>query len=486
MKLEAQCLVAFVTVAVLVVVGWMYYAVINAVILSPSPAITDQDNVEPSRAVQFYNNTIVGDSTTTDGHQESQGHIFVYSSFKKQTSGAINLWRLEIWAKLMNMKVAEPFAVDSILGIVGAAPHFNQVLRFRDYYDIEKWNLKVIKHGGSPLIKWEEFLSGAPHQAIILYTSLRPLGKPLIVTYGAKDIKKYHDDPHVQISDDAMVWINNNFNVTRVVNIIYSTFHRAPMTFETLYSHIFGGLMPSEVTLICVNWIGIGADNSNLALSSFQDLSNVIFNYPLNSHSVQLEISPSQRILRAYKDYVSKYFGNRKYVGVVRAVPYLLPGNKNDFDKQTKYLLNCSRTLRNVIENIRSKWGIFLAYEVGEDGSKNRYYNLSDQKIASLHDQIFLDIFNNSLNIKQREEMLLKAAGGITDRGFITELERTIAVHADCIVLFGKGSSSLASDYVSLHDSSHRCVVSICSGVIRDQNGIVISSHNIPDIFLNS
>ena len=80
--------------------------------------------------------------------------------------------------------------MDSMFGVIGAVPHFNQALRFRDYYDTEKWNQKVTKYGGSPLVKWEEFLSKAPHQAIILYALLRPLKKPLTVTYGADDIKK--------------------------------------------------------------------------------------------------------------------------------------------------------------------------------------------------------------------------------------------------------------------------------------------------------
>ena len=58
---------------------------------------------------------------------ESQGHIFVYSSYEEQTNGARNLWQLEIWAKLMEMEVAEPFAVNSMLGV---APNFNKSLRF--------------------------------------------------------------------------------------------------------------------------------------------------------------------------------------------------------------------------------------------------------------------------------------------------------------------------------------------------------------------
>ncbi|XP_065904967.1 uncharacterized protein [Dysidea avara] len=499
MKVLAQCLVAYAIVSVLVV-GWMYYVVIDAVVLHDQGLLSGPD-ISPTQPAHHHdgrsiqpNKTIVEDVTTQ--YQElSQGHMFIYSSFEEQTNGARNLWQLEMWAKLLDMKVAEPFAVDSMFGVMGAVPHFNQTLRFSNYYDVEKWNQKVTKYGGSPLVKWEEFLSKAPRQAIILYALLRPLKKPLTVTYGVDDIKKYHVSPRVQISDDSMLWIKNNFNISRVVNFVYSSIYQHILTLKEFNSYVFGDLKPNEVTLIWVHWIGIGAEMSlriaiKSAPSSFRDLTNIEFTYPLKPHSVKPDISPSQQVLKAYKAYVSKYFGNRKYVGIVfrtHNVMYLSPEG-GDFAKRSKYLLECSTSLRSKLDKIRNKLGIFLAYDLGAQGDKHGYYDPNDKGLIPLRDQILLDVFNGSVTMEQREEMLLKAAGGITDRGFIAALEKTIAIHADCIILLGRGSSfvrSAASDYISLHDNN-RCVVSICSEDFRDQNGTVVSSHTIPDVLLHS
>ena len=85
--------------------------------------------------------------------------------------------------------------------------------------------------------------------------------------------------------------------------------------------------------------------------------------------------------------------------------------------------------------------------------------------------------------MEKREKKLLKAAGGIRDKGFITLLEKTIATHADCIVLLGTMSSFVQSStklYISLHETN-RCVVSICSESFRDGKGRVVSSPRIPD-----
>jgi len=289
MKFQAQCLVAFVTVSVLIVVGWMYYVVIDAVILHDQELLSPSD-INPTQPAYSQDSRMI----TGEDQEPPQGHMFIYSSYEEQTNGARNLWQLQMWAKLLDMKVAEPFAVDSLFGVMGAVPDFNQTLRFSDYYDIGKWNQKVIEYGGSPLVKWEEFLSKAPRQVIILYALLRPFEKPVTVTYGVDDMKKYHTSPRVQISDDAMVWIKSHFNITRVVNFLIASNKQHVLTLKEFNSYVFGDLKPSEVTLIWVHWIGIGAEVSNRiaiksAPSSFRSSTQVKFLYPLDPHhSVKL------------------------------------------------------------------------------------------------------------------------------------------------------------------------------------------------------
>ena len=426
-------------------------------------------------------------STTTkpSGEPVSQGYAFIYSNFEEQTNGARNLWQLEMWAKLFDIKVAEPFAVDSMFGLKGALPNTSQSLRFSDYYDIKMWNKMVSEYGGSPLVKWENFLSNAPHKAVILCTVMRAVKQTLIVSFGEEDVKKL-------VPQNDMVWLKKKFDIVRMVTFVRSISSRHAVTLEEYNSYLFGDLEPNQVTLIVVNWFGIGVQierveiKSNPSTKSFLSSTRIAFVPPVNSSHVSPNVLPSQRVLNAYKTYVAEYIGDRKYVGIIFRTHCVLFYFAGSFDVKKKHLLSCSKQLSDVLNKIRNKWEIFMAYDLDSFGSDG-YYKSSDKRLIPVRNQIFLDVFNGSLQMKQREERLIKAAGGVTDKGFIALLEKTIATHADCIVLLGVASSfvdSSAQTYISLHNSSTMCVVSVCARNYGDSAGKKVSSQSIPDKFV--
>ena len=421
---------------------------------------------------------------------DSQGHILVYSSYEEQTNGARNLWQLEIWAKLLDMKVAEPFAVNSIFGIMGIAPNFNQTLQFGDYYDIEIWNQEVVKYHGVPLTKWEEFLSKAPRKAIIFNTAMRSgMTESMIFSYGVDNMKRINPSKHEQISGNDVAWLKNKFYIVKVVNCVRNLYnYNLALTLEELKSNVFGKLRPNEVTLIIVNWIGMHRIQLKLAPPAFVHATTIQFVLPYNSDSVAPKILPSQKVLKAYEAFLSENFGNQKYVGIVfrtHTILYYHVGNK--FASRKTHLLECSKNLSQELDKVRNKWKIFMAYDLGTFGSVGYYDSTNDKRLIPIRDQIFSDVFKGSLQVGQRIEMLIKAAGGIKDTGFIALLEKTIATHADCIILLGQLSSFVqlsATDYTLLHDTD-KCVVSICSEKFYDTNGTFISTPSIPEKFLH-
>jgi len=423
---------------------------------------------------------------------ELNGHVFVYSSFEEQTNGARDLWQLEMWAKLLNMKVAMPFAVNSMFGMSGAVPNFDQALRISDYYDIKEWNKMAVKYGGSPLIQWEEFLSTAPLNAVILYTLMRPSDKPpYVVTYdNIDDVQKYNPGKYEQITDNDMHWIEKNFNTIRVVTLIRNDKTKHPLALKDYNSYVFGDLKPDNVTLIVVNWIGIGVQTSRIQIkggvpASFLTATSISFTSASRGAHVSPVVTPSPRIMEAYKAYKAEFIGDRKYIGVLFRTHNVLYFASGGFEEQSKVLLSCSKALRHELDKIRNKLGIFLAYDSGSFGSVGYFDSLHDQRLFPLCEQIFLDVFNGTVLPDQRDSMLIKASGGITDSGFIALLEKTIAVHADCVILLGKFSSfiqSAASIYLSLHDTD-RCIVSICSDKFRDSKRKIISTSTLPNKF---
>jgi len=249
------------------------------------------------------------------------------------------------------------------------------------------------------------------------------------------------------------------------------------MSLENFASHVFGDKKPNKVTLILVGWLGIRQSRVDVgSRSMFSSAFNPNFTFPM-----------SGRITQAYQFYKSQYIGDHKYIGIVfrtHHVLYFSPLAGN-FTNKIKYLLECSKKMGNVLDKVREKWKIFLAYDLGTFGSK-AYATRQDMNLAPLRDQIFLDTFNGSLKVKEREEMLKQAAGGITDRGFIAQLERTIATNADCIVLLGPHSGfvrSSAALYMSKH-TTKRCIISVCSESVYDSSMHIVSASTIPDEFV--
>ena len=439
----------------------------------PYTETSDEDVNKRSDAAVWSENTasaIASDSGHTDVTQS--GYILPFQIYEEQTNGATNLWHLQMYAKFIGMTVVEPFAQDSRFEMVGLAPNFNNSLRFGDYFNIQTWNTMVINKGGNPLVGWEEFLSRSPLEAIVLYTLKRPdLKEPLTIAYD-DDIPECKLG-RVQIQKDDLQWLNSMFNIIRTVCYLSDKNQPHPLSIEEFTSKIFGNTSPNEVTLITVGWLGIRRTRIELPVN---------YDVPWNLYGV---LPPSQKIITAYKSYVSRYIGDHKYVGIVFRTHHVLyhsPQTGNVVE-QDKYLLRCSNKLGNVLDKVREKWKIFLAYDMGMYGSK-KYSTKMEKRLSPLRDQIFLDVFNGSLQVEERDEMLKQAAGGITDRGFIAQLEKVIATNADCIILLGISSSfvrSSARQYMSLH-ATNRCVVSICSEAFRDVNKrTIISLSTLPD-----
>ena len=405
--------------------------------------------------------------------KESKGYILPYSIYEQQTNGANNLWQLQLWAKQVGMKVVEPFAKNSFFTMRTIIPNFSQALRFGDYFDKEEWNEMVMKAGGNPLVTWEEFITDFPRKAIILHTIKRDNYRPLLTI-------AYDENTTVceeyRISHYNMIWINETFNILKKMCYLCDAKLRHTLSLEKFNSLIFSdnGIKLNEVTLIVVNWLGIRPARIDLN-------PDKMFTIPLKS------FPPSQRIMTAYKTYRQKHIKGHKYVGVIfRTYHVLYVSNvRGNFTDQSKYLLQCSKRLGDVLDKVRKKWKIFLAYDMGMFGSRLNLIN--KKKLVSLQKQIFVDVFNGSLQIKEREKYLRNVINGTRDRGLIALLEKVIATNAHCIILLGPHSAFVRSSsylYMSLHPSE-RCIVSICAEKVKDNNNKVISSDTIPEQFIN-
>ena len=429
------------------------------------------DNIKPTSHQAVHLTKPFNEQSPTP---QEGGYIFPYSIYEEQTNGAKNLWQLQVFAKQVGMHVVEPFAKDSWFTMADIAPNFIQALRFGDYVDIDKWNHLVTRDGGNPLIQWKEFITKAPRKAIILYTDKhQTIRMPLTTTYDkACKVER-------QIATSDLHWIRENFDVIKTVCYLCATHKPHALSIKEFVALVLAdsNLQPDEASLIIVNWLGIRKTRVHLLpIKMFTTVLHRKFTFP-----------PSKRVMAAYKAYVQHYIGDHKYVGIIfrtHHVMYFSP-LKGSFTNQSKYLLQCSKCLSDVLDKVRNRWKIFLAYDMGLFGSINY---VKDKRLVPLQKQIFLDVFNGSLQVNEREEHLIKAANGTTDRGVIALLEKVIATNADCIILLGQHSTFVQSAgklYASIHQTNS-CIVSICFEPVYDNKKRLISSHSIPDHFLNT
>ena len=417
--------------------------------------------------------TVAPKQSITPGEK---GYLFPYSIYEEQTNAAKSLWQLQILGKTLGMEVVEPFAKDSIFIMNGIAPNISQAFRFSDYIDKDKWNNMVTMDGGTPLVQWEYFVTQAPRKMIILHTikNDNKIDQTLTVAY---DENTTICKTARQIAHNDIQWIKETFNIIKMVCIIFPSHSPHPFSIKDFILIILkdSDVKLNQVTVMIVNWIGIRSPRVHLLpIKIYTTVLQRRFTFP-----------PSKRIMTAYKTYVQQYIGDHKYVGIVFRTHHVLYFSplKGSFVNQSKYLLQCSKALGKVLDPVRAQWEIFLAYDMGRFGSKNY---VTRNRLTHLQEQIFLDVFNGSLQIKEREQNLINATGGVTDTGVIAGLERVIATNADCIILLGPHSSfvqSAASSYSMIHQRN-KCIVSLCSEAIFDKHKTVISSYSIPDQFL--
>ena len=239
-----------------------------------------------------------------------------------------------------------------------------------------------------------------------------------------------------QITCRDMHWIKETFNIIKTVCYLCTTHSPHPLSIENFVTSILKGtnVKTNQVTVMIVNWLGIRTTRVHLLpIKPFTSVLHRKFTFP-----------PSQRVMTAYKAYVQQHIGDHKYVGIIFRTHHVLYFSplKGSFANQSKYLLQCSKTLGKFLDKVRRKWKIFLAYDMGMFGSKNY---VTKYHLAPLQEQIFQDVFNGSLQVNEREWNLINAAGGVTDTGVITQLEKVIATNADCIILLGPHSTFVQS-----------------------------------------
>ena len=368
------------------------------------------------------------------------------------------MWSLQKWAnKSGRLKVVEPFAVESVLEFPSSVlqqHHFDNALRFRDYFDLDYWTEKTAKLGIEPLVTWDTFLKYANRKMILAVPS-----------YGAKPPGMYVDgeiDNHGGCKFERDKIRHNiqslldflHFEIIKIVCYAVAYEYKDILSFEKFNSYL---IPDSNATIWFGYWDGIG----RLTMLGDSTLDRAYGGID----SVLAMVRPNPQITIDSRNYVKTFLNSdfREYTAIhVRSARRFaeMVLRKHSAGEVMDYLTNCVKNLSHILDKSGST-SYFLATDIGKFGDRTAY-KLNDNDSAKLLQQLLQVLYGNK-TIDVYENEFIKAANGVGDRGYLATMQKTITQNAKCLIVMG-GYSTFQQSVVLTYKNGgqYNCVTYLC------------------------
>ena len=390
---------------------------------------------------------------------KSQGYILPYRLYEQQTAATRNLWGLQYFANSVNMKVVEPFVSENSFNFRPIVAGATNPMRFGDIYDMEFWNNQTTENGCAELVAWEEFLLNAPKTTILVFTCNGDASSPTGLFRKVDRINGSRQCGDTNFPAQALKFFRDlGFQFVHEVCIKFSS--SIPMSMEKFSQYILGTHNSNSVTLIFALWHGIRRTRDNLKAPSFR-----------TDNTVTVGLLPSVKMMNFSKGYIKKFNPScGKYYGVMVRVEkvYNWARRLDAFTDNdvVQYMVKCATNLTQYL-NIHPEWSRTLAIDLGQYGSLHyRHSKNSTKPEEMLYEAFFNSVFGNySLTISEFENSFKKYLN-FDNAVVIAQLQRTIAVTSDCLVLVG-GSSNFQAGALAMYKKLHpnkedQCIIKHC------------------------
>lgn len=368
------------------------------------------------------------------------GYVLVTSFREQQTKASDNLFGLQCWAKTLFVNIVEPFIENSHF-VVPLSSDQSNLLRYRDIFDLDVWQLLTMQHRFAPLASWATFLGNAPRELIVVrfkYLSAkmskkRKSSNESVTHFAVTSSYKEGCDVNMELSRKIQ-YLMSEHNFTVVRKVCFNFALGDELTLLQFNRHLYGGLSPNAVTVLMEEWRGLGSlDNGKRV---------VLLNACLPSKYVQSVTYtwPSQQLICNAKKYRQKYLKTANYISLmVRTEKILSLNSSRDF------MANClNETLKSwrALVDATGMTTTFLAMDIGSYGSDSLVEQNSNSKYYPFLDiyEVFLrELFGPRATIKTWESGFETVAVK-RDLGYIGSLQKTLAAQSRCMVLSGGGT----------------------------------------------
>jgi len=391
-------------------------------------------------------------------------YVLGWDFHEGQTCASRNLLSLVHWASDINSRVVEPCVHDSFFNFghctstLNLSLNNNLPLLFRDYFDVDYWNQKILLHKiGQPLIPWEEFISNISREAIVVY--LWPQEGTHLSVFVDEEIQRNAPDcykqnlcaPRPQFDKNVL----NNLGIKVVREVCFKFDYYVPIKVQWFNKQLLGNYTRSHIMIWFSHWMG--TFEGRLFMANTDRLEMKV---PLNY------LKPSHRVVEHSKKYREQFLGEDGYVAVAlrtAKVAMVLKDRKHKSQADIIHYIteNCTHQVSSALEKVKGKR--LLALDLGRFGDGEASVYITNDTMYKTIPKLVNIVYGNKWNWTQWEESFVQATGGITDAGYIAMMQKILVTNAACIIKAGIGEfqNSLMEHYKEI--AKDPCIHQVCA-----------------------
>ena len=409
---------------------------------------------------------------------QSKGYILTltFGPDDQHGVGVCSVQRQQCWLKSYNfeMHVVEPFAVQSHLesypkywNIIDSG---RKVLRLSDYFDMDYYHTLMKKHNVPNIVQWEDFIQKAPRKVIAVTIDgdigydkrcfgLIRVDERVCHHSGRTHIERFTSGCNTAKVDAAMAYLkeHHGFKLHRHVCINCKQYSLPVFSPQDITKHIFRSDDPKSVTVIINFWFFL--------MSLVPNCETAKYCAPFNFN----QFLPSSRLHRDAQRYLQEVL-NASSISV--AIMFRTERMFKDLKTANAVLERMDSMLQRYKEKVATvafTGKPLITIDIGAHGSDSiRSYRYASEyrghydKIVRKFEHILSVIYpkQNKWTLQDYERGFSMIAG-IEDRGYISALQRELASHAQCLMLYpgtGHYQRLVEFNYKDNHPNSSYCI----------------------------
>lgn len=368
------------------------------------------------------------------------GYILVASFREQQTKASDNLFGLQCWAKTLFVNIVEPYIRNSHF-VLPMSSDQTDLLRYRDIFDLDVWQLLTAQHKFAPLVSWSSFLRKAPREIIVVrfkyltakMSKKRKSSNESVTHLAVSGSFKEGCDINAEFSRKIQ-YLRSEHNFTVIREVCFNFAQGDELTLFQFNRHLYGGLGPKTVTVLMEEWRGLGSMENGKRV--------ILFDACLPSKYVQSVTYtwPSQQLICDAKKYRQKYLRTTNYISLMVRTEKIVSLNSSQ-----EFMAGCLNETLKAWKGLMASTGIqktFLSMDIGSYGSNSLVEQNGDAKyypFLDLYRAFVRELFGPLATIRTWEFGFEEVAL-VRDLGYIGSLQKTLSAQSRCMVFTGGGT----------------------------------------------